>query len=237
MRLAVSSAAGGESLAYVQTLTGGLELTAATPPRPSGAYRAALAARPRLRAGARRTRTGRRRPRRPRRGDRRLPRGGRAPTAARVRDRARRGRARRRPRRGGGAATWPWSRSRRGCCRTRASTSTSSWRCSRPTTAIRPARSSSPARPGGRRRGCARPTRSPGPCAAPARAAPRSPPPARRCASGRADPTFLYHAGVIAADAGRTRLARRYLTEVVERTPAFSPFHGPRAQAALEGLG
>ena len=54
---------------------------------------------------------------------------------------------------------------------------------------------------------------------------------------GSADPTFLYHAGVIAADAGRTGLARRYLTEVVERTPAFSPFHGPRAQAALEGLG
>ncbi|MET0823011.1 MAG: hypothetical protein ABWY79_01520, partial [Solirubrobacterales bacterium] len=54
---------------------------------------------------------------------------------------------------------------------------------------------------------------------------------------GSADPTFLYHAGVIAADAGRTGLARRYLTEVVARTPAFSPFHGPRAQAALEGLG
>ena len=62
---------------------------------------------PRLLAGARRTRTGRRRPRRPRRGDRRLPRGGRAPTAARVRDRARRGRARRRPRRGGGAGPGP----------------------------------------------------------------------------------------------------------------------------------
>ena len=46
MRLAVSSAAGGESLAYVQTLTGGLELTRGNPAAAEGAYRAALAASP-----------------------------------------------------------------------------------------------------------------------------------------------------------------------------------------------
>ena len=43
MRLAVSSAAGGESLAYVQTLTGGLELTRGNPAAAEGAYRAAIA--------------------------------------------------------------------------------------------------------------------------------------------------------------------------------------------------
>ena len=46
MRLAVSSAAGGESLAYVQTLTGGLELDRGNPAAAEGAYRAALAASP-----------------------------------------------------------------------------------------------------------------------------------------------------------------------------------------------
>jgi tetratricopeptide (TPR) repeat protein len=50
---------------------------------------------------------------------------------------------------------------------------------------------------------------------------------------GSADPSFLYHAGVIAADAGRDEVARRYLGRV---DPGFSPYHGPRAAAALEAL-
>lgn len=54
---------------------------------------------------------------------------------------------------------------------------------------------------------------------------------------GSRDPYFLYHAGVIAADAGQAARARRLLGRVVEQSPGFSPYHGPRAEAALEALG
>jgi tetratricopeptide (TPR) repeat protein len=53
---------------------------------------------------------------------------------------------------------------------------------------------------------------------------------------GSRDPYFLYHAGVIAAAAGETDLARELLGRVVAQSPRFSPYHGPRAERALEAL-
>lgn len=53
---------------------------------------------------------------------------------------------------------------------------------------------------------------------------------------GSRDPSFLYHAGVIAADAGETGRARALLTALVNQSPNFSPYHGPRAARALEAL-
>jgi tetratricopeptide (TPR) repeat protein len=50
---------------------------------------------------------------------------------------------------------------------------------------------------------------------------------------GSADPTFLYHAGMTARAAGRTALARRWLTASLARNPRFSPLYAPRAQRAL----
>ena len=54
---------------------------------------------------------------------------------------------------------------------------------------------------------------------------------------GSRDPYFLYHAGVIAADAGEPARAAELLGRVVEQSPGFSPYHGPRAERALEALG
>ena len=236
MRLAVSSAAGGESLAYVQTLTGGLELTRGNPAAAEGAYRAALAASPGYApalAGLARVDAAR--------GDlgaaidgyrevvERLPlpeyaialaeaelAAGRDPAAAR--DLA--------------------------LVQVEARLLQDSGVNVDVELALFEADHGDPARAVERARAAWR--AAPGVRSADAlswalrsagegRAALASSREAMRL--GSADPTFLYHAGVIAADAGRTGLARRYLTEVVERTPAFSPFHGPRAQAALEGLG
>jgi tetratricopeptide (TPR) repeat protein len=54
---------------------------------------------------------------------------------------------------------------------------------------------------------------------------------------GSRDPSFLYHAGMIAKRAGRDESAHRYLSQLVEQSPHFNPLYGPRAQRALEALG
>ena len=54
---------------------------------------------------------------------------------------------------------------------------------------------------------------------------------------GSRDPSFLYHAGMIALAAGRSEQARRLLGALVAQSPRFSPLYAPRAQRALEGLG
>ena len=46
-----------------------------------------------------------------------------------------------------------------------------------------------------------------------------------------------YTRRVIAADAGEAPRAAELLGRVVEQSPRFSPFHGPRAERALEALG
>jgi tetratricopeptide (TPR) repeat protein len=53
---------------------------------------------------------------------------------------------------------------------------------------------------------------------------------------GSRDPSFLYHAGVAAKDAGRRDLAARYLRGALALNPRFSPVYGPRAERALAGL-
>jgi len=50
------------------------------------------------------------------------------------------------------------------------------------------------------------------------------------------DPTFLYHAGMIAQADGRTADANRHLGVLVEQSPSFNPLYGPRAEQALEDL-
>ncbi len=54
---------------------------------------------------------------------------------------------------------------------------------------------------------------------------------------GSRDPSFLYHAGMIARADGRIADARRLLGTLVVQSPRFNPLFGPRAQRALEGLG
>jgi tetratricopeptide (TPR) repeat protein len=54
---------------------------------------------------------------------------------------------------------------------------------------------------------------------------------------GSADPSFLYHAGIVAKRAGRTEAARGYLRRLVAQSPRFNPLYGPRAEQALRGLG
>lgn len=54
---------------------------------------------------------------------------------------------------------------------------------------------------------------------------------------GSRDPSFLYHAGLIAKRAGRAAQARAHLSQLVEQSPRFSPLYGPRAQRVLEALG
>jgi tetratricopeptide (TPR) repeat protein len=53
---------------------------------------------------------------------------------------------------------------------------------------------------------------------------------------GSRDPSFLYHAGLIARGAGRDERARRLLATLVAQSPRFSPLYGPRADRALEAL-
>ncbi|MDP9255086.1 MAG: hypothetical protein M3Q31_00795 [Actinomycetota bacterium] len=54
---------------------------------------------------------------------------------------------------------------------------------------------------------------------------------------GSRDPSFLYHAGIVAQRAGRDESARRYLSQLVVQSPRFNPLYGPRAQRALGALG
>ena len=54
---------------------------------------------------------------------------------------------------------------------------------------------------------------------------------------GWRDPLVLYHSGMAAKAAGDTRLARRWLTQALERNPRFSPLHAPHAREALRALG
>jgi tetratricopeptide (TPR) repeat protein len=54
---------------------------------------------------------------------------------------------------------------------------------------------------------------------------------------GSRDPSFLYHAGMIARRAGRSEQAHRLLSALLARSPRFSPLYAPRAQRALEGGG
>jgi tetratricopeptide (TPR) repeat protein len=53
---------------------------------------------------------------------------------------------------------------------------------------------------------------------------------------GSRDPSFLYHAGMIARGAGRAGRAEALLGRVVAQSPGFNPLYGPRAREALEGL-
>jgi tetratricopeptide (TPR) repeat protein len=53
---------------------------------------------------------------------------------------------------------------------------------------------------------------------------------------GSRDPSFLYHAGMIARRDGRAGEARRLLGILVGQAPRFSPLYGPRARRALEAL-
>jgi len=54
---------------------------------------------------------------------------------------------------------------------------------------------------------------------------------------GSRDPSFLYHAGMIARGAGRDDDARRLLGRLDAKSPRFGPLYAPRAHRALEGLG
>jgi tetratricopeptide (TPR) repeat protein len=54
---------------------------------------------------------------------------------------------------------------------------------------------------------------------------------------GTLDPSYLYHAGMIAKAQGDDAWARRWLGESVAANPAWSPLHAPRALAALAELG
>jgi tetratricopeptide (TPR) repeat protein len=54
---------------------------------------------------------------------------------------------------------------------------------------------------------------------------------------GSLEPSYAYHAGMIAAAQGDPSAARGWLTRSVERNPAWSPLHAPRAAAALAALG
>jgi tetratricopeptide (TPR) repeat protein len=58
----------------------------------------------------------------------------------------------------------------------------------------------------------------------------------RAMSLGSRDPSFLYHAGIIARGSGRTDAARQYLGMLVRQSPRFHPLHGPQAQRALEAL-
>ena len=53
---------------------------------------------------------------------------------------------------------------------------------------------------------------------------------------GSRDPSFLYHAGMVALRAGRTERAKSFLSRLVSQSPRFNPLYAPRAERALEGL-
>jgi tetratricopeptide (TPR) repeat protein len=60
---------------------------------------------------------------------------------------------------------------------------------------------------------------------------------ARAMRLGSRDPSFLYHAGMVALRAGEPDRARAFLSRLLDQSPRFNPVYGPRAQRALEGLG
>jgi hypothetical protein len=51
---------------------------------------------------------------------------------------------------------------------------------------------------------------------------------------GSRDPSFLFHAGMIAKAAGRDGRAGDLLGRVLAQSPRFSPLYAPRAEGALE---
>jgi hypothetical protein len=53
---------------------------------------------------------------------------------------------------------------------------------------------------------------------------------------GSRDPSFLYHAGMIARRAGRDDQARRLLHRLLAQSPRFSPLYAPPARRALRTL-
>jgi tetratricopeptide (TPR) repeat protein len=53
---------------------------------------------------------------------------------------------------------------------------------------------------------------------------------------GSRDPSFLFHAGVIAYRAGRDAHARAQLAELLSQSPRFSPLYAPRARRILGAL-
>ena len=53
---------------------------------------------------------------------------------------------------------------------------------------------------------------------------------------GSRDPTFLYHAGLVAMRAGDGQRAKGFLSQLVAQSPNFNPLYGPRARRALENL-
>jgi tetratricopeptide (TPR) repeat protein len=53
---------------------------------------------------------------------------------------------------------------------------------------------------------------------------------------GSRDPSFLYHAGMVARRAGEAQRAKGLLSKLVAQSPNFNPLYGPRAERALEGL-
>jgi tetratricopeptide (TPR) repeat protein len=53
---------------------------------------------------------------------------------------------------------------------------------------------------------------------------------------GSLEPSYRYHAGVIAAAEGDSERARTWLSDSLARNPAWSALNAPRAQAALEAL-
>lgn len=53
---------------------------------------------------------------------------------------------------------------------------------------------------------------------------------------GSRDPSFLFHAGMIARASGDTDEARRLLGRLVAQSPRYNPLYGPEAKRALERL-
>jgi tetratricopeptide (TPR) repeat protein len=53
---------------------------------------------------------------------------------------------------------------------------------------------------------------------------------------GSRDPSFLYHAGMIARAAGPDGRARELLGRLLAQSPRFSPLYAPRAERALEAV-
>jgi tetratricopeptide (TPR) repeat protein len=59
---------------------------------------------------------------------------------------------------------------------------------------------------------------------------------ARAMRLGSRDPSFLYHAGMVALRAGQPERAKALLSRLVEQSPRFNPLFGARARQSLEGL-
>ena len=53
---------------------------------------------------------------------------------------------------------------------------------------------------------------------------------------GSRDPSFLYHAGMVALRAGQPERAKAFLSRLTDQSPRFNPLFGPRAERALQGL-